>query len=383
MPPIDTISGFSLTVKSRLEEHFPFALNVLRTIRKHSNFHWRYHSRPDALSFETGYTKGVACNNDIILVDRLISSYLARSKELPTDQWWEIFQKIHGDIHEALITNDRLKIEEILRNPVSCDLFYGFDSLVKSLRRGGQRIEDKYDPTLTFLGFLRLSEALGVRRMDYPENYTLITSKISIDDVIDEIESFVGFELEFPQFYPKEFGIVTKRGIASYRVPQAIYQAFLISKFGGSVCEIGGGLGRTAFYARAFGVKDYTIVDIPISSLAQGYFLGRSVGTDYLTLQGEVEFADNIKLLSPNTFFESKNKYDLILNVDSLTELGNELASKYLKHIVHKTQTMISINHEQNDTKIIDEFRKLDLDLNYTRHPYWLRRGYVEEVYSY
>lgn len=380
MPPLRENNNIVLNSREFLENNFPIVLNLVRTGRKQSTFKWRFGSRPDAYDFETATT---SIKNEIEpeLVESLMKSYVRRLDESPSDQWSEIFKKYHLDIHSAMAEQNVDLISEILANPGSSDLFYGFDSLSKSLRKGGRRIEDKYGPALAFDGFVRLGEAMGARRVDFPENYTYSTGKIRIDDVIDEIEEHIGFELTFPNPFPGEYGLKTKRGIASYRVPQAIYQAWKLAKIGGSVVEIGGGLGRTAYYASKFGITDYTIVDIPITSLAQGVFLGQVAGD--IGLEGEENRKNQIKLISPNSFFENKASYGAVLNVDSLTELGEDLARKYLEHISKVTPILISINHEMNDSTIASIMRDISTSKKSTRNPYWMRRGYVEETFLF
>mgnify|MGYP000914039662 CR=1 FL=1 len=356
-------------------------LKKRRHIRKlNKNFHWRFGSRPETFTINAGYTTNDSKigRND---VDRLIKSYNLRRNEMPTDQWEGIFNSFHTEIHTALVNQDVAYISAVLDNPVTSDLFYGFDALSKSLRVGGLRLEEKKNPALTFDGFLRLAEAMGVRRQDNPERYSKHFEKLHIDDVIDQIERFIGFELVFPNPYPNEYGLITKRGIATERVPQAIYQAWILSKNATRVAEIGGGLGRTSFYAKMFGIKDYTIVDIPITSLSQGSFLSKtSVQT---VLEGEPYVSDAVKLVSPEIFFKSDEKYDTILNVDSLTEIGNEPSSEYVQKIAKSTSRFISINHESNSDSVLELVTNAGLLTNRTRHPSWIRRGYVEEVYEF
>ncbi|OWK18514.1 hypothetical protein AJ88_06140 [Mesorhizobium amorphae CCBAU 01583] len=70
----------------------------------------------------------------------------------------------------------------------------------------------------------------------------------------------MGGELSFPNPFPNEFGIVSKRGVASYRAINSLYQAILLKRYAAgmpspSVLDIGGGLGRTAYYARKFALR--------------------------------------------------------------------------------------------------------------------------------
>jgi hypothetical protein len=239
-----------------------------------------------------------------------------------------------------------------------------------------------------------LAEAIAARPIDNPENYTWRASKTRADEVISQIESQLKFQLLLPNLFPAEYGIVCSRGIMSYRVPQAIYQAWRISQLvsgisNPKVLEIGGGLGRTALYARQFGITDYTIIDIPVSSLAQGYFLGRVLGDEAVSLYGESAAprrvdSDRVKLLPPSSFLEgSDSGYDLVVNVDSLTELGSVAACRYWSAIQKRANVFLSINHEANDFSVATLITESGGIAQKTRVPYWMRRGYVEEVCSF
>jgi hypothetical protein len=104
---------------------------------------------------------------------------------------------------------------------------------------------------------------------------------------------------------------------------QAIYQAWRIfSLVEGNievrVAEIGAGIGRTALYAKKLGVRDYTIVDLPISAVAQANFLSRALGADEVCLFGEDR--RGVRILPPAAFLDGSDHYDIVVNVDSLAK---------------------------------------------------------------
>jgi len=373
-------------VKQRLQKHVPRVLEALRNAMKVPAFRYRYHRRPGSLDAKGGYTTGGSCD-DALLINRLITSYSLRA-ERPSGQWSDIFLDRHGDISEAFSKGNRPRIEEILRNPASSDIFYGFDSMAKSLRVGGQRIEDRHAPRLALDTLVAFAEALGARNMEYPENYYAgRLTRIQADEVLDQIDKALGFKVQIPTPFPAEYGLVSSRGIVSYRVPQALYQAWRISKLlegvqNPKVLEIGGGLGRTAFYARQFDIRNYTIIDIPVSSLAQGYFLGRTLGEDSVALFGEKASDDKVKIMPPDFFLAGTEHYDLVVNVDSLTEIGRTAADQYWSAIQSRAGKFLSINHEANEftvARLIKEAKPMRT----SRVPYWMRRGYVEEVVEF
>jgi hypothetical protein len=93
--------------------------------------------------------------------------------------------------------------------------------------------------------------------------------------------------------------------------------------------EIGAGLGRTAYYARKIGMRDYTIVDIPLSNVAQAHFLGSVLGSEAVALVGEPAVSGAIRIIGPSFTRETKEEFDIILNVDSLVEMDRHVADSY------------------------------------------------------
>lgn len=371
------------SVKRAFEHYFPAGFRIARTTLKAPYLRYCLNHPRSSLRARGAFARGEQ-GDDSALIDRLLASYRLR-REAPSGIWSDIFSERHRDIEETIARGDRARIEEILRNPITSDLFYGFDSTAKSLRSGGLRIEDRWSPVLTLDALVTLAEALGARRLAFPENYYVgRIEPITVDPVVDAIEQALGVTLEFSNPYPAEYGLESRRGVISYRVPQAIYQAWRIAQLVADkprprVLEIGAGLGRTALYARRMGVMDYTIVDIPMSSLAQGYFLGRTAGADNIALAGEPASAEAIKILAPSAFLGGTDRYDLIVNVDSLTEVGRSAAEEYWHAIQARSSVFLSINHEANDFTVAELIGRRKA----TRNPYWLRHGYTEEVVAF
>lgn len=144
--------------------------------------------------------------------------------------------------------------------------------------------------------------------------------KYVVDDIIGELESVRGVQLHFPNPYPNEYGLRSKRGVIGLRAVQSAYQAWRIAQLADGnpdfkVLEIGAGLGRTAYFANRFGVTNYTIVDVTLTNAAQGYFLTRVLGSDQVQLYGESSDAP-LKII-PCSALDGDMTYDLIVNVDS------------------------------------------------------------------
>jgi SAM-dependent methyltransferase len=206
---------------------------------------------------------------------------------------------------------------------------------------------------------------------------------MATEDVLTALDRRFGFRVDFPNIFNFECGLKTSRGIASYRAVQSLYQAWqtrqLAVHVGGSrILEIGAGLGRNTYYARKFGLEHYTIVDIPTTQLAQGYYLGRVMGADHVSLCGESD--RNIRLRSPAWLRQTSDTFDVVVNVDSLTEMDRGQATDYVAFARARSRAMLSINHEFNHFTVAELFEQAG-DMAVTRAQYWARPGYVEEVF--
>jgi SAM-dependent methyltransferase len=222
--------------------------------------------------------------------------------------------------------------------------------------------------------------------MDNPESEFKKRIFWKTEDVLAELDKACT-PFSMPNPFTNEHGVGSSRGVISYRVPQALYQAWRMKQLldgiqNPRVLEIGAGLGRTSFYANELGIKDYTIVDLPITTVAQAYFLGRTLGEENICLDGE-QFADaqnRAKIVLPETFLAESKTYDLVLNVDSLTEMDFSVAKAYWDKIKISTNTFLSINHEANKFRVRDLLFEDLHSLVVHRGLYWMREGYAEEL---
>jgi hypothetical protein len=76
----------------------------------------------------------------------------------------------------------------------------------------------------------------------------------------------------------------------------------------------------------------------------------------------------------------SDDRYDLVLNADSLTELDPETASAYCEAFRDRANIFLSINHEVNPFTVHKLYAPIAKPA-VSRTPYWMRAGYVEEIF--
>jgi hypothetical protein len=292
--------------------------------------------------------------------------------------------------------NEDGTIRDMFENPLSSDLFYGMDNLSKSVE-----LSLAANPAAQALSNLSevligdLAHALGLRRwvpesaeqfLSYKQS-ALAEPPADTEDLLRAIERAVGFKIDFPSPFRGERGLATQRGLASYRAIQAIYQAFRIQQelatvANASVLEIGPGMGRTAYYAVKAGISSYATVDLPMGVVAQACFLGATLGPDRVWMIGD-DFQSNgrVRLLPAGGLDSLNEKFGVVLNVDSITEMSEGAALHYAQWITSNADVFLSINHESNLVTVPFLARRVFDTVEYRRFPYWMRPAYTEEIF--
>jgi len=289
-------------------------------------------------------------------------------------------------IHEAIMEG---KAAAILDRPADTDLFYGFDNMFKDFTEQVRNSPDSRTGLANHFHDLLVTtaEAVGAQRVWNIHGGAMFPNKEKpasddIEKILDAISEKIGIDVDFPNPFPDEFGLKTSRGIASDRSIQAIYQAWRIKQlshqYGSRVLEIGAGMGRIAYYAHKLGVRDYTIIDLPMTNVSQANFPGRVLSPKHIRLYGETPVAGTIRIV-PITEINNFGDFDVIANTDSLTEMGHETALAYANYFVERAAVLWSVNHEANEDTVsnLEPLRHRLVG----RFPYWLRSGYVEEIF--
>lgn len=246
---------------------------------------------------------------------------------------------------------------------------------------------------------VNMAQALGIFGIENPESNAFYGCRyppkdhmgdLTMDQVLDRIQDALPFPLKFPPFSGNcRQGLKTKYGVTSNRhmfylwVMKRIME--LCSDRSSSIIEIGAGFGILAYYMELAGYKDYTSIDLALINACQTYFLSRNLPNRDIILSGDVQnpFEDThkaaIKLLHATDFsMIPDGRYDILVNMDGITEMGIAEASKY----IHRqcAPMFLSINHEVNPFRVC-EIAQPSMRRVY-RYPFWLRPGYVEELYE-
>jgi hypothetical protein len=313
---------------------------------------------------------------------------------------WKNIRWYQASVHLALMADDNSQLRGVFSNPEKTDLYYGVDNLSHTvLARSPANPDDgirQDNAELIRTQILKLAEAMGLRRwlptdgemvaLYYPGDHEVSPD---VGETLTAISNAAGFDIVFPSPFEGEVGLLTDRGFASYRAVQALYQAIRVQQeISGiqdpTVLEIGPGMGRTAYYAKIAGIENYTTIDLPMGVVGQACFLGATLGPNAIWLYGEdpASALGKIKLL-PGTMPLPEQQFGLVLNVDSLTEMGKEAGIGYAKWVANHATSFLSINHEANSPTVAGLARDHLSAFSSRRFPCWMRNGYVEEIFRF
>ncbi len=347
-----------------------------------------------------------AAPDDIELARRLHNSFNAmlsdeskyvELEDRPNSGIWEMCKhEYHGELYRLMADQNIQSLAVYMQNAMRTKLTHGlgpgkqvFDAM--SADREGQEAN-----ILILLDRLAsLAEALAGLPYENPEQgHYGKNAAISATELVDCIEAITGVRIGRPPVMG-EFGILVNGQVIDVRVPDDVYTSWRIcevaSAFGlSNFAEIGGGLGGTALQAIRFGAAHYTIFDLPVVNVVQGWFLSKVLGSDFVRLYGEPDNGQAIMLLPYWEFFKCGSNYDLIVNRDSLPEIPEKQAREYITEIARRGSVFLSINQEgqaNTDRPDIPQLCVSDLVKSerllhrVSRSPYWTRKGYVEELY--
>jgi hypothetical protein len=317
---------------------------------------------------------------------RIRTAYLASTNAANGEMssLWSMISDKSQDLRQALQTGENFI--SLLDNPGSNSLFYGFDNLFKEFT-DQIKASDEMQTGLTgvfYRELVTLAEAVGARRARNPEfSPEQNPPPADVEELLLALDIHLGITVDFPNPFPNEYGLATSRGLASQRAIHALYQAWrlktLSAIYGGKVLEIGAGLGRTAYYARKMGIASYTIVDIPQTNISQADFLLRVLGESNVSLSGEPSDGTYARIVPPSWLESNSEKFDIVMNVDSLTEMALETAVSYAQIAMERSVLFVSINHESNDFTVGSLEPLLGHFIG--RFPYAIRPGWMEELF--
>ena len=345
--------------------------------------------------------------DDFAIAERLMNVFLGmlyfQERTLPLDEKaasgiWEMSKHaFHGDLYRFAATSDVAGLAAYMRNAMRETVTHGLGpglQVFKSMEGGGEGLEANVLIILDRL--VSLAEALGVLSYENPEQGRYGDNmKFDCTELVAKIENHLKYPIGRPPVMGA-FGIEVGNQIIDARVPDDVYSAERIKTLmgiftpGGHVAEIGGGLGGCAVQAMRAGIESYTIFDLPVVLLVQGWLLMKIFGGESISMFGEPDRNRKIKLRPYWEFYDKTQPFDFVFNRDSMPEIPQQHADAYIAEIAERGCTFLSINQESQGHTDRMDVRQLWVHQMVAaeprlrciaRHPYWTRVGYVEEFF--
>jgi hypothetical protein len=244
-----------------------------------------------------------------------------------------------------------------------------------------------------------LAEAVGSLPVENPEQGLYgVNLHADTDEIVSGIAERLSIDIEPPDIDGGLLKLQTSRGLFGERDANAIFTAWLLARIARDrgtrhICEIGAGSGRVAYWSRQFGLNSYTIVDLPHVNVVQAYYLLKACPDARVSLYGEKPQTEPELTIWPHHALDElhEGNFDLVLNQDSLPEMSPATVNDYLRWIHTVCDgVFLSINQESKPPygenlqhvsvpEAVAAVGGLEL---LDRYPYWLRKGYITELYT-
>lgn len=347
---------------------------------------------------------------DVAIATRLLAAHRRATESAPAEPGdaagnrdvWTVIAERQGRFASILERDDAEELAAYLCNVSRHDASHGITQGEGEYRRivvdGAYR---GFLLTMAWDKLVSLAEAVGAIPVENPEQgaYGEPPSQTPAE-LVDLISLRIGISIEPPDVDGGLLKLATGRGRFGERDANAIYTAWLMRAITDGrgelprVCEIGGGSGRVAYWSHRLGLVSYTIVDLPMVNVVQGYYALKNLPGDAVSLFGEAPVGatpGRLQILPPHAIAElTEPVFDVVLNQDSFPEMHAGTVAEYLTWIrTCCAGRLVSINHEseppgvegQSQVNVPEAIARAGGFAHERRSPYWLRRGYVVESY--
>jgi hypothetical protein len=316
-------------------------------------------------------------NNEII--DKLITIL---NKNLPKEQRSKIWEWCISHISKVEI--NKMNLDNMANTELVWGIYGGYPG-------------NEGNPTINRKAIENLAKAIGTMGVQNPEGgvnlWPIVNNEALTDsELLRKIENEIGFKINLPDFIgggditKTDYGIITDRHCHYLWILKRILDLYPYRcdrKI--SIIEIGAGMGFLGYFLDKIGYYDYTIIDLAYSNMIQSYFLHKNLPERKMILSGDVKnpfdakYKNALKILHASDFKDiPSGRFDIMINIDGLTEMNLNQAHEYVNN--DYARLLLSINHEMNSCRVIDICKATKI-LKY-RYPFWLRDGYVEELYQ-
>ena len=308
---------------------------------------------------------------------------IAQDRSAPRGMWRARMDG-HDDFYQALERRDAAALAPIMAGMFQSHLTHGLamgQGAAETARYCGPDYAAAWSDRL-----LRLAEATGLMTVRSPEQGDVYMSLECRLDLVPAIEAELGFPLAVPPV-GAPYGVRLHGSCfpeLSFSHAYLAWRAHAHVPAGADIAELGGGFGGLCWFLHRHAGR-YTIFDLPFANTVQGYFLIKA-GLD-VSLFGEEERA--VRVL-PWWELDRRAGFDLLVNQDSIPEMPPEVGEAYIARIKHAARLFLSVNQEAaalhhdglQQLVVPDLVRREGGYRRISRDPFWLREGYVQELYE-
>jgi hypothetical protein len=400
----------------------PFNVHLLRGLKRPE---WLYRNRK-SIPFQPLHFSPAAAPTpeDVALCARLIAAYrkatdASLSPAGTVSEIWKTMLTRYGKLQAALDAGRAEHLAQTLSTMFREAFLFGIstaDTYPGSQTRIGARIWSQR----CLEDLVSLAEYVGAVRTECLEQGEIGWAfKEGAEELIAKTERAIGTSVSFPVI-GAPYGIKIGDALITFETPEHIYVALRINEAINSyvealdgnaaahaphIVEIGAGFGGTAHWLLKIRpqIGSYTIVDLPLINVLQGYFLASAFGAQNVSLYGEdggsvdattAAGAVPPKLINvrPNHALDALGTagVDVLVNENSMPEMPQHVVESYLAWAKQRVRGIFySYNHEayspfENVPQVLvpEVLRRVGGFKRLSRNYSWVRRGYVEEIYA-
>jgi putative sugar O-methyltransferase len=386
-------------VGRRAHNGFGEALISAREVEAFDRPAWLYRSRRALPSADAHYRPARPVTDaDVALCQRLIKAYDMAQTEAPSlPGIWshDVFQHRQRELGLALQQRDARRLAEVLASMFRSEFVRGMAPGSEGVTR--PRIAVKFACLKALNKVVALAESQGAVRVENPEQGSMgIAFADGVESLVKSTEASLGVSLDFPDV-GAPYGILVAGRLVSWDTPDHLYAAARLKDAMRMylsdrdrplhVIEIGGGYGAMAFWLLQMTHLRYSIVDLPLINVLQGYFLTQTLGPSDVSLYGEAP--KRVTIVPTHALSGIDLPFDVLANKDSMPEIPEAALLDYLSWAQGGCDGIFySYNHESAtwfegtpQNVVANALTRVGGFVRVRRDTSWLRRGYVEEVY--
>jgi len=399
--PRRLLSSFARTRAGRgLVQAIDTRVGVARAVEGFDRPWWLYRAHGVIPRPELKYRPPLPVDDeDVALCERLVDAYsLAVEQEPAQSGMWaqEVFRARQGKLVSPLRDRDARLLAERLAQMFRSDFVLGMAPGSMGLKQ--TRVRASLGRLLTVAKLVALAESVGSVAAETVEqgDVGVAFSEGGLEGLIARTETALGVRLDLPDIGAAYGPDVDGRLItpdmpdhvyAAARIRDAIRLHLTDGRSPVRLVEIGGGYGGMALWLLKMLDLHYTIVDLPIVNVLQGFFLSHALGASEVSFHGESP--KRIAITPTHALSTVEAPFDVLANKDSMPEIPFDAATNYLRW-ARSNCDGIFYSYNQEAGALVDGVRQNVVPRlveevggfeRLRRDAAWLRRGYFEEIY--